>query len=140
MNAGEVGVADGHQTRARAMTAQNTTPIPPEPTGTATPAEFAQRLQALMQARRRSVDSVTRRSRDAGTPISRATVYNLIAGTGAPRRDSLVAFLRGCGVPPPEQIRWLMTYDRVHAHAVPGRPPRDARGGSDAVRTGPTFA
>ena len=97
------------------MSAEIFAAVPPEPTGAATPVELAQRLQALMRARRRSVDSVARRSRDAGTPISRATIYNLIAGTAVPRRDSLVAFLRGCGVPPPEQIRWLITFDRVHA-------------------------
>jgi hypothetical protein len=104
------------------MNADSTTPVPPEPTGSASTGEFAQRLHSLMQARRRSVDSVTRRSRDAGTPISRATVYNLITGTGVPRRDSLVAFLRGCGVPPQEQIRWLTTFDRVHQHSVTSRP------------------
>ena len=125
--------ADPTKTKARAMSAENTTPVPPEPTGAATLAELAKRLQALMRARRRSVDSVARRSRDAGTPISRATVYNLIAGIGAPRRDSLVAFLRGCEVPPPEQIRWLTTFDRVHGHPVRSVPPGDARGDSDAA-------
>jgi Helix-turn-helix domain len=115
MNAGAVfSSAEQQETKARTMTAEHTLTVPPEPTGTTTPAEFAQRLQALMQARRRSVDSVARRSRDAGTPISRATVYKLIGGTGVPRRDSIVAFLRGCGVPPPEQIRWLIAFDQVH--------------------------
>ena len=89
--------------------------VPPDPTGAVTPVEFSQRLRALMSARKRSLDSVARRSRDAGTPISRATVHNLITAAGAPRRDSLVAFLRGCGVPPAEQIRWLTTFDRVFA-------------------------
>ncbi|MEU7904679.1 helix-turn-helix transcriptional regulator [Actinoplanes sp. NPDC049118] len=104
-----------------------TTAVPADPTGAVTPAEFGRRLQALIHARRRSVESVARRSREAGTPISRATVYNLIAGTGASRRDTLVAFLRGCGVPPREQIRWLTTFDRVHAHTGPGVAPQDAR-------------
>jgi hypothetical protein len=68
-----------------------------------------------MAARRRSLDSVARRSRDAGTPISRATVHNLItAAGGVPRRDTLVGFLRGCGVPPREQIRWLTKFDEVY--------------------------
>lgn len=102
------------------------TAIPADPIGAVTPAEFGRRLQALILARRRSVDSVARRSREAGTPISRATVYNLISGTGASRRDTLVAFLRGCGVPPREQIRWLTTFDRVHGHAH-GAAPQDAR-------------
>jgi hypothetical protein len=87
--------------------------VPPDPTGAATPAEFALRLHALMGARRRSLDSVARRSRDAGTPISRATVHNLITARSVPRRDSLVAFLRGCGVPPQEQIRWLTKFNQV---------------------------
>jgi hypothetical protein len=87
--------------------------VPPDPTGAATPAEFARRLQALMAARRRSLDSVARRSRDAGTPISRATVHNLITAGSVPRRDTLVGFLRGCGVPPREQIRWLTKFDQV---------------------------
>jgi hypothetical protein len=69
-----------------------------------------------MAARRRSLDSVARRSLDAGTPISRATVHNLITAGSVPRRDSLVAFLRGCGVPPREQIRWLTTFDKVYPH------------------------
>ena len=89
-----------------------------DPIGASTPAEFGRRLRSLMQQRRRSAESVVRRSRDCGTPISRATVYNLMAGTGNPRRDTLVAFLRGCGVPPPEQIRWLITFDRVHAASL----------------------
>lgn len=88
--------------------------VPPDPTGAATPSEFARRLRALMDARRRSLDSVARRSLDAGTPISRATVHNLITGGSRPRRDSIVAFLRGCGVPPREQIRWLTTFDKVY--------------------------
>jgi hypothetical protein len=89
--------------------------IPPDPTGAGTPIEFARRLRALMITRRRSLDSVARRSKDAGTPISRATVHNLVTGGGVPRRESLVRFLRGCGVPPREQIRWLVTFDRVYA-------------------------
>jgi Helix-turn-helix domain len=122
--------------KARAMSAENTSPVPPEPIATATAAEFGQRLQALMRAGGRSVDNVARGSRDAGTPISRATVYNLIAGTGTPRRDSLVAFLRGCGLPPREQIRWLIAFDRVYASPLQGVPPRDAHSDSDA-RTEP---
>jgi hypothetical protein len=73
-----------------------------------------------MHARRRSLDSVARRSRDAGTPISRATVHNLITGGGVPRRDTLLSFLRGCGVPPREQIRWLTTFDVVYSAGRPG--------------------
>lgn len=96
------------------MSTITTWTVPPDPTGAATPGEFARRLRALMEARRRSLDSVARRSRDAGTPISRATVHNLISGGGNPRRDSLVAFLRGCGVPPREQIRWLTKFDEVY--------------------------
>lgn len=92
------------------------TTAPPDPIGASSPGDFAERLRALMQARRRSLDSVAKRSRDAGTPISRATVHNLITAAGTPRRDSLVAFLRGCGVPPREQIRWVTTYDRVFTH------------------------
>jgi hypothetical protein len=97
--------------------------IPADPIGAVTPADFGRRLHALIQARRRTVDSVARRSREAGTPISRATVYNLISGT-ASRRDTLVAFLRGCGVPPREQIRWLTTFDRVHGHTMHGAGPQ----------------
>ena len=47
-----------------------------------------------MVARRRSLDSVARRSKDAGTPISRATVHNLITGGSMPRRETLLGFLR----------------------------------------------
>jgi hypothetical protein len=96
------------------MSILTTSQAPPDPTGAATPIEFAHRLRALMDARRRSLDSVARRSLDAGTPISRATVHNLITAGSVPRRDSLVAFLRGCGVPPREQIRWLTTFDKVY--------------------------
>jgi hypothetical protein len=96
------------------MSILTTSKAPPDPTGAATPIEFAHRLRALMDARRRSLDSVARRSLDAGTPISRATVHNLITAGSVPRRDSLVAFLRGCGVPPREQIRWLTTFDKVY--------------------------
>jgi len=111
------------------MSAGTISTVPPDPTGAATPVEFAQRLRALMQARRRSLDSVALRSRAAGTPISRATVHNLTTARSLPRRDSLVAFLRGCGVPPREQIRWLTTFDRVYPdsrrgvvpHPVPDR-------------------
>jgi helix-turn-helix protein len=99
--------------RAGLMSAATISTTPPDPTGAGTPVEFARRLHALMGARRRSLDSVARRSRDAGTPISRATVHNLITARSVPRRDSLVGFLRGCGVPPREQIRWLMTFDEV---------------------------
>ena len=95
------------------MSAATTSTVPPDPTGAATPVELARRLNALMQARRRSLDSVARRSRDAGTPISRATVHNLITARSVPRRESLVGFLRGCGVPPREQIRWLTKFDEV---------------------------
>jgi hypothetical protein len=96
------------------MSAATTWSIPPDPTGAGTPVEFARRLRALMDARKRSLDSVARRSRDAGTPISRATVHNMITAASTPRRDSLVGFLRGCGVPPREQIRWLTTFDAVY--------------------------
>jgi len=99
---------------------------PPDPTGAGTPVEFAQRLRALMDAHKRSLDSIARRSRDAGTPISRATVHNMITAASTPRRDSLVGFLRGCGVPPREQIRWLTTFDVVfpdgRRSAAPRRP------------------
>ena len=96
------------------MSAATTSTLSPDPTGAATPVEFARRLRALMHARRRSLDSVARRSRDAGTPISRATVHNLITAGGTPRRESLVRFLRGCGIPTREQIRWLTTFDEVY--------------------------
>jgi hypothetical protein len=92
-----------------------TTPLaPPDPTGAATPVEFARRLRALMLTRRRSLDSVARRSKDAGTPISRATVHNLVTAASTPRQETLVGFLRGCGVPPREQIRWLITFHKVY--------------------------
>jgi hypothetical protein len=104
------------------MSAKNTMPASPDPTGGNTPAEFAQRLEALMRSQRRSVDSLVRRSREAGTPISRATVYNLMRGTGVPRRDSVVAFLRACGVPPREQIRWLVMFDEVYARPADAAP------------------
>ena len=84
--------------------------VPADPAGATTP---------LMAARRRSLDSVARRSRDAGTPISRATVHNLITAGSVPRRESLVRFLRGCGVPPPEQIRWLTAFDKVYPETGP---------------------
>lgn len=98
--------------------------VPPDPAGAATPTEFARRLRALMVARRRSLDSVARRSKDAGTPISRATVHNLITGGGVPRRETLLGFLRGCGVPPREQIRWLTKLDEVYPDARRGIAPR----------------
>ncbi|GAA2506336.1 helix-turn-helix domain-containing protein [Winogradskya humida] len=87
---------------------------PPDPTGAATPVEFAGRLRALMHTRKRSLDSIAKRSRDAGTPISRATVHNLITAGGTPRQSTLLGFLRGCGVPPQEQIRWLITFHKVY--------------------------
>ncbi|GAA3351727.1 hypothetical protein GCM10020358_82550 [Amorphoplanes nipponensis] len=105
--------------------------VPPDPTGAATPVEFAGRLRALMDTRRRSLDSVARRSKDAGTPISRATVHNLVTAASTPRQETLVGFLRGCGVPPREQIRWLITFQRVYADGpVSPRPrqPADRRG------------
>lgn len=96
------------------MSVATTSAVPPDPTGAATPVEFARRLRALMGARRHSLDSVARCSRDAGTPISRATVHNLITAGGAPRSESLLGFLRGCGVPPREQIQWLITFNKVY--------------------------
>jgi len=96
------------------MSAATAWTVPPDPIGAGTPIEFARRLRALMEAHRRSLDSVARRSRDAGTPISRATVHNLITAGGVPRRESLLGFLRGCGVPPREQVRWLATFDEVY--------------------------
>jgi hypothetical protein len=96
--------------------------VPPDPAGAVTPVEFARRLRALMDARRHSLDSVTRRSREAGAPISRATVHNLITARSTPRQESLVGFLQGCGVAPREQIRWLIAFHKVY---------RDSR---DAVR------
>jgi hypothetical protein len=97
------------------MNAVTTKAVPPDPTGAATPVEFAGRLRALMHTRRRSLDSVARCSRDAGTPISRATVHNLITAGGTPRQETVLGFLRGCGVPPREQIRWLITFNQVYA-------------------------
>lgn len=85
-----------------------------DPMDASTRLDFARLLRALMQERRRSADSVARRSRYAGMPISRATVYNLIAAEGVPRRETVLGFLRGCGVPPHEQIRWLITFDRLY--------------------------
>jgi hypothetical protein len=94
------------------------------PIGAATPEEFARRLHALVRSRRLTVDSVARRSREAGTPISRATAYNLVSGSGTPRRDTIVSFLRGCGVPPREQIRWLITFDRAYPDPTRGTAPQ----------------
>jgi hypothetical protein len=108
------------------MSAATTSAVPPDPTGAATPVEFAGRLRALMGARRRSLDSVARRSRDAGTPISRATVHNLITAWGTPRQETLVGFLRGCGVPPREQIRWLITFNKVYPDGSRNVRPQDA--------------
>ena len=108
------------------MTSVTTSTTPPDPTGAATPVEFAGRLRALMTARRRSLDSVAKRSRDAGTPISRATVHNLVTAGGTPRQETLVGFLRGCGVPPPEQIRWLITFHKVYPDGSRGVRPRPA--------------
>ena len=96
------------------MSAATMSAVPPDPTGAATPVEFARRLRALMDTRRRSLASVARRSREAGTPISRATVHNLITAGGTPRHETLVGFLRGCGVPPQEQIRWFITFHKVY--------------------------
>jgi hypothetical protein len=95
--------------------------------GAATPLDFADRLRTLMQACRRSPDSVARRSQYAGTPISRATVYNLITAEGVPRRESLLGFLRGCGVPAREQVRWLVTFDRIYADGRRGAMPPPSR-------------
>jgi len=100
------------------------TVVPPDPTGAATPVEFARRLRALMAARRTSPDSVARRSTDAGTPISRATVHNLVTARTVPRRESVLAFLRGCGIPPREQIRWLTAFDAVYPDPRRGITPR----------------
>ncbi|MEV8504857.1 helix-turn-helix domain-containing protein [Actinoplanes sp. NPDC051475] len=109
------------------MSVATTPTVPPDPTGAATPIEFARRLRALMDACRRSLDSVALRSRAAGTPISRATVHNLVTARSVPRRDSLVAFLRGCGIPPREQIRWLTAFDVVYPDPRRGAvPPRGA--------------
>jgi len=96
------------------MSAASMPAILPDPTGAATPVEFAERLRALMATRRRSLDSVAKRSKDAGTPISRATVHNLITAGGTPRQETVLGFLRGCGVPPREQIRWLITFNAIH--------------------------
>lgn len=96
------------------MSASTISTVPPDPTGAATPVELARRLRALMDARKRSLDSVARRSREAGTPISRATVHNLTTARSVPRRESLLGFLRGCGVPPREQIRWLSKFDELY--------------------------
>ncbi|NMO49625.1 helix-turn-helix domain-containing protein [Actinoplanes sp. TBRC 11911] len=85
-----------------------------DPMDASTRLDFARLLRALMQERRRSADSVARRSRYAGMPISRATVYNLIAAEGVPRRETVLGFLRGCGLPAQEQIRWLVTFDRLY--------------------------
>jgi hypothetical protein len=119
--------AKASQDEGTSMNAATRPAIPPDPTGAATPVEFAGRLRALMATRRRSLDSVARRSRDAGTPISRATVHNLITAGGTPRQETLVGFLRGCGVPPREQIRWLITFHQVypdgHLAAGPRRVP-----------------
>jgi hypothetical protein len=104
------------------MSAATISTTPPDPAGAVTPVELARRLRALMDARRRSLDSVARRSRDAGTPISRATVHNLVTARNVPRRDSLVGFLRGCGVPPREQIRWLTKFDEVYPDVRRGVP------------------
>jgi hypothetical protein len=97
------------------MSVATTSLVPPDPTGAATPVEFARRLRALMVKRRRNLDSVARCSRDAGTPISRATVHNLVTAGGTPRQETLVGFLRGCGVPPREQIQWLIAFQKVYA-------------------------
>ena len=96
------------------MSAVSVSAVSPDPVGAVTPVEFARRLRALMQACGCSLDGVARGSRDAGTPISRAMVHDLITAGGVPRRDSLVGFLRGCGVAPREQIRWLISFDEVY--------------------------
>ncbi|BCJ50588.1 hypothetical protein Asp14428_20630 [Actinoplanes sp. NBRC 14428] len=113
------------------MSVATTSAVPPDPTGATTPVEFAGRLRSLMDTRRRSLDSVARRSRDAGTPISRATVHNLITAGGTPRQETLLGFLRGCGVPPREQIRWLIAFHKVYPEGRRGVRPR---GGPDRHR------
>jgi hypothetical protein len=71
-------------TRGEIMSVAARLAAPPTPDGAATPVEFAQRLRALMDAGGCSLDRVARSSRDAGTPISRATVHNLVTGQGRP--------------------------------------------------------
>ena len=110
------------------MSAATVSAAPPDPIGATTPADYARRLRSLMAARRCSLHIVARRSREAGTPISRATVHNLVTAKGEPRRDSVLAFLHGCGLPTREQIRWLTTYDVVYSSTLPGRP--DSRPGN----------
>ena len=106
------------------MSAATISTVPPDPTGAATPVEFARRLRALMDACRCSLDSVAQRSREAGAPISRATVHNLTTARSIPRRESLVRFLHSCGVPTREQIRWLIKFDELYPDDRRGTTPR----------------
>ncbi|MFI0348936.1 PQQ-binding-like beta-propeller repeat protein [Actinomadura sp. 9N407] len=87
----------------------------------------ADRLHALLrtlQARAGlSYREVESRTRKAGHHVSKSNVAEILKGNRYPRRESLVAIVEACGVPPGELTDWVRAWERVAAASHTGPEP-----------------
>jgi hypothetical protein len=84
-----------------------------DPTAADGPAEFA---ACLCRVRARA--DISYRDLEAwgtahGTPLPRSTLVDVLAGRRLPRRPTLLALLRACGIDPDVDQRWVATWYRL---------------------------
>lgn len=86
-------------------------------------------IAALRAASGHSYQRIAAVAVRSGHSISKSGVANLCTGDGRPTRESLAAFLHGCGVPAESRASWLRAWDRL---SLP--PPADTPSMSEILR------
>lgn len=86
-----------------------------DPSTVRTRKELADALNALRQGRGHSYEAMVRASRAAGAKaqLARSTVGDILSAKTMPRRETLLAFLRVCEVPPSQIGAWLDAWERA---------------------------
>jgi hypothetical protein len=88
---------------------------PFDPSAVQTRKELADALNALRKGRGHSYEAMVRASRVIGgkAQLARSTIGDILSAKTMPRRETLLAFLRVCEVPPQEVWEWLGAWERV---------------------------
>ncbi|GAA2326585.1 hypothetical protein [Dactylosporangium salmoneum] len=86
-----------------------------DPSTVRTREELADALNALRNGRGHSYEAMVRASRAVGAKaqLARSTVGDILSAKTMPRRETLLAFLRVCEVPPSQIGAWLGAWERA---------------------------